>query len=241
MMKFLLLALCGVLLAGVSAQAPPHNGTKAHRCCIPSKEFVLGYGSNVATGNSYYRQYVAGAYDFTSRKYGSVSDVTYINGTTIRVRIIILAAEGVQFYIFNGTCTKLHDVFVEPSRCITEDYDHVSTYQAGDNEIELNVWGAAINDSKHGTYGTNFVSYSAQSCVPVAQSSLVYLGTPPQLASVTDSGGYMNFTRGIQDPNFWFVPPSFCPPAQAKVKRSDSIPLHHRILSQLAFFGSWTN
>lgn len=49
--------------------------------------------SNVVANTSYYRQRVRGAYDFTGRRYGSVSDVLYIDGTYIRVRIIFLAAE----------------------------------------------------------------------------------------------------------------------------------------------------
>ncbi|PIK55755.1 putative development-specific protein LVN1.2 [Apostichopus japonicus] len=171
--------------------------------------------------------------------YGSISDVAYINGTDIRVRIIILAAENTQYYIFNGTCTKLQDVFVEPQRCITTDYDFVDTSTIGDGELEGAVWGAAINDSKHGIYGTNYLSFSVKSCVPIGQSSLVYVGAPPNL--VSDSGVYTNYTRGIADPDFWFKPPSFCPPSHSKARRSVyDVPLHHLLLSRIAMLGSWS-
>lgn len=61
------------------------------------------------------------------------------------------------------------------------DYDFVDTSTIGDGELEGAVWGAAINDSKHGIYGTNYLSFSVKSCVPIGQSSLVYVGAPPNL------------------------------------------------------------
>lgn len=46
----------------------------------------------------------------------------------------------------------------------------------------------------------------------VSYSSLFHTEAP-----ASDSGGYSNYTKGIADPDFWFEPPSFCPPPSAKV------------------------
>lgn len=58
----------------------------------------------------------------------------------------------------------------------------MESLKVGDAELTANTWYTAVNDSKHGTYGTNYVSFSAKSCVPIGQTSMVYIGVPPNLS-----------------------------------------------------------
>lgn len=199
--------------------------------CCTADQFEVGYGGHV--GAAAFGQvtgiavYFRGGFDFQGRRYGM--DV-YESGTVNQTfQLIQFFQKNTQYVIMNSQCYKSEITTDEPNRCVPDAAKYDGSFYLGNSELLVDNWK---QDGKAaGLIGYVYGTTSRSDCTPGGVSFMGEMDSPPGKTKIISSGGYLNFTKGIPDPDRWFKVPSIC---NSTVKMIDPVmlPLGHWNLFQ---------
>ncbi|XP_071494121.1 development-specific protein LVN1.2-like [Diadema antillarum] len=193
----------------------------AHKpCCAPDK-FMSGLSmvwseTDPRHGTRNGEMYLYGAYDFAAREFGFYMMST-IGFRTSYSRIIQKFAQKSTWIILDDLqyCEKRTMSSVrEPSNCLRENGTYTgSAVIGGPNGVPVDNWKYGWNShhSGRGCRGTLHLSVVQETCFPLGKifTGKFSMGPGPEIF-VMNSGGMMNMTLGIPDPERWFTVPSYC-------------------------------
>ncbi|XP_030834979.1 development-specific protein LVN1.2-like [Strongylocentrotus purpuratus] len=205
--KIMLVALLAVVTA--SAKKP---------CCGP-KQFMAGNGGTVGqvdpdSGPQGFFTYQYGAFDYTNRMFGYNMSVTYPNGTQTNIKLIQKYGQGYQYIILEEFqyCQKQPVTKPEPINCIPANATWTSSlFIGGSKGLYADSWTYNFVYPKDPIEGVIVIQVFESNCYPFGTAFIGDRFQGQTRVPMTSSGGLLNMTIGIPDPDAWFTVPSFCP------------------------------
>lgn len=186
-------------------------------CCFP-KQIMAGNGAVVgqvdpSAGIEGLYVYQYGAFDYTQRQFGYNMTVAYPNGTSNTFRVIQHYAADSAWVIYDAQqfCAKLPATKPEPISCIPDNATLTDRMLIGGPKgLKVDDWAYTYVYPKDPLEGVLSISVVQGNCYPVGSNFLGNRYDGSQRVPMLSSGGILNMTLGIPDPDVWLKVPSFC-------------------------------
>lgn len=196
----------------------------ASKGCCRAKQYETSYvGTIWASSNdsSDSRVFYRGGFDFKKRRYGKI---LYYEDLDLTYQTYQFFGKGEQYGVIDGVCAPIY--LEEPNRCVREDSDLVGSYFIGGGALLVDSWRKTVS-GKGLFYDWSEIT-TRKECAPV-QENKVFLGNEiGEPVFLQYDGNFMNYSKGIKEPDRWFKLPLSCYDTNVKMANETFGPLKVR-------------